>query len=172
MSTSNSTPHTWLSWSLWGMKQGKLTCKNGDEVFGVNVYEVPTGNGAFTIKSLWQKSTKINDEFSCIETKLYPSCCPEIQLPICQCIWLLTLQCLQHLGNYIYHHVSTNLTESFNQTLDDGIQSLMMIATGINWEELLDKIKEKLCLPIWYCGCGLRQLRDRRYSEYMGGIWH
>eukprot|EP00957_Ditylum_brightwellii_P046648 3540460-Ditylum_brightwellii.AAC.1 len=48
---------------------------------------------------------------------------------------------------------------------------LSMLAC-INWEELLDKAKERLCIPIQYCGCGLRQLRDRNYSEYLGGIWH
>eukprot|EP00957_Ditylum_brightwellii_P207359 15352618-Ditylum_brightwellii.AAC.1 len=48
----------------------------------------------------------------------------------------------------------------------------MMIATGINWEKLLDEAKERLHLHIWYYGCGLRQLGDKRYSKYLGGMWH
>eukprot|EP00957_Ditylum_brightwellii_P170417 12972544-Ditylum_brightwellii.AAC.1 len=48
----------------------------------------------------------------------------------------------------------------------------MMTTTGTNWDELSDKAKERLHLPNQYHGCDLRQLRDRRYSEYLGGMWH
>eukprot|EP00957_Ditylum_brightwellii_P094859 7224001-Ditylum_brightwellii.AAC.1 len=47
-----------------------------------------------------------------------------------------------------------------------------MSAIGISWDELIDEAKERPCFHIWHHGCGLRQLRDRRYSEYMGGMWH
>eukprot|EP00957_Ditylum_brightwellii_P204132 15337865-Ditylum_brightwellii.AAC.1 len=130
------------------------------------------GDTPFVLETLRLKALKINDEFSRIEHKLDPSRYPEPQLPVRQCLWLLTLRCLQHLGNYLCRHVSPLLTADFSRSLDNGIQAVMTTATGVQWAELSDEAKERLRLPIRHRGCGLRQLEDRRHAEFLGGMWH
>eukprot|EP00957_Ditylum_brightwellii_P066082 5012437-Ditylum_brightwellii.AAC.1 len=70
------------------------------------------------------KATKIRSELKQIETRLDPSLFPDPQLTVRQCLWLLIMRCLQHLGNYLCCHVSPHLTLEFSRSLDEGICKL------------------------------------------------
>eukprot|EP00957_Ditylum_brightwellii_P131412 10022426-Ditylum_brightwellii.AAC.1 len=65
------------------------------------------------------KVTKIRSELKQIETRLDPSLFPKPQLSVRQCLLLLTMRCLQHLGNYLCCHVIPQLTLEFSRSLDE-----------------------------------------------------
>eukprot|EP00957_Ditylum_brightwellii_P211630 15366397-Ditylum_brightwellii.AAC.2 len=103
------------------MNEGMLQMKNGHPVYGSKIYGAPIGDADFINKAITVNGIKIISEIKQVETRLNPSLFPETQLPIKQCLWLLTMRCLQHLGNYLCCHVSPQLTLDFSKSLDDGI---------------------------------------------------
>eukprot|EP00957_Ditylum_brightwellii_P055967 4241167-Ditylum_brightwellii.AAC.1 len=116
------------------------------------------------------KATKIISEVKQIETRLDPPLFPESQLPVRQCIWLLTMRCLQHLDNYLCCHVSPQLTLEFSKSLDEVIHELVNTSTDTAWISISAEAKEHLRLPVCFAGCGLRKLEGCRYAEYLGSI--
>eukprot|EP00957_Ditylum_brightwellii_P074822 5686332-Ditylum_brightwellii.AAC.1 len=110
------------------------------------------------------KATKIRSELKQIETRLDPSLFPEPHLPVRQCLWFLTMRCLQHLGDYLCRHVSPQLTLEFSKSFDEGIYELVTTSTDTAWISISTEVKEHLWLPVCFAGCGLRELEDHRYA--------
>eukprot|EP00957_Ditylum_brightwellii_P033467 2535755-Ditylum_brightwellii.AAC.1 len=135
------------------MSEGMLQTNKRLPVYGLKVYSVPIEDKAYTREFLRVKGKKIHGEMECIEQKLHLSQFPEPQLLVRQCLWVLTLRCLQHLDNYICRHVSPALTKDFSKRLDDKVKYLVTTATDIG-------------------GCGLCELEDRHFAEYLGGMWY
>eukprot|EP00957_Ditylum_brightwellii_P057970 4395546-Ditylum_brightwellii.AAC.1 len=77
------------------------------------------------------------------------------------------MRCLQHLGNYLCHHVSPQLTLEFGRSLDKGICKLVTTSTDTAWISVSAEAKEHVWLPVHFAGCGLRELEDHRYAEYL-----
>eukprot|EP00957_Ditylum_brightwellii_P004487 340950-Ditylum_brightwellii.AAC.1 len=110
------------------------------------------------------KATKIRSELKKSETRLDPSLFPKPQLPARQCLWLLTMRCLQHLSNYLCCHVSPQPTLEFSRSLDERICELVTTSTDTAWISISADAKERIQLSVCFAGCGLRELEDRRYA--------
>eukprot|EP00957_Ditylum_brightwellii_P112101 8547429-Ditylum_brightwellii.AAC.1 len=82
------------------------------------------------------------------------------------------MRCLQHLGNYLCCHVSPQLILEFSRSLDEEIRELVTTSTDMTWISISVQAKERIRLPVCFAGCGLTELEDRRYAEYLGGMWH
>ena len=48
----------------------------------------------------------------------------------------------------------------------------MTTSTDTAWITISAEAKERIRLPVRFAGCDLRELEDRRYAEYLGGMWH
>eukprot|EP00957_Ditylum_brightwellii_P094754 7215846-Ditylum_brightwellii.AAC.1 len=82
------------------------------------------------------------------------------------------MRCLQHLGSYLCRHVSPQLTSEFSRSLDEGICKLVTTSTDTSWISISAEVEKCIQLPFCFAGCGLRELKDRLYAEYLGGMWH
>eukprot|EP00957_Ditylum_brightwellii_P083882 6375356-Ditylum_brightwellii.AAC.1 len=81
------------------------------------------------------------------------------------------MRCIQHLGNYMCCYVSPQQTLEFGRSLDEVIHERVTTLTDISWISISAEAKEHLQLPAYFSGCGLRELEDSCYAEYLGVIW-
>eukprot|EP00957_Ditylum_brightwellii_P106477 8123159-Ditylum_brightwellii.AAC.1 len=132
---------------LGEMDESMLQTQDRHPVYGMKIYRIPTGDADFIKEALSMKATKIRLELKQIETRLYPAVFTELQPPDRYCVWLLTMRCLQHLGNYLCHNVSPQLTLAFIKSFDKGICELVTTSTDTAWISTSAEAKEYLQLP-------------------------
>ena len=94
------------------------------------------------------------------------------ELPGRQCCWVLTLGCIQHMGNYWARHLPPNITSEFYKRVDMAVQTIVIVSTQLDSSDLDDFTKERMRLPIKCKGMGLRSLFDRRHLEFIGSMIH
>eukprot|EP00957_Ditylum_brightwellii_P004324 328151-Ditylum_brightwellii.AAC.1 len=88
------------------------------------------------------KVTKIRSEIKQKETMLNPFLFPEPQLP------------------------------TLDKSPDEGICELVTTSTDTAWISISAQSKECLQLPVRLAGCGLRELEDHCYAEYLCIMQH
>ena len=115
-----------------------------------------------------QRMQKILKGYTKLGDLLDPGRWPNPDIPTRQMLWILTVTCLQFMGDYWIRHVRPDLTEKFAQGIDKGISAIFQRCIGVNTECWSDIAKERLRLPIRLKGCGLREAEDRRFGQYLG----
>ena len=126
-------------------------------LFGITTCNVPVGSKDFVEGYLNQQLERIEKGNRKIKSLLDPGRWPHPEIPTRQMLWILTLVCCQHRGDYWLRHVRPDWTESFARGIDGGIQSLFETCAGISLDTWSDYAKERIRLPIRYKG--LRALR-------------
>ena len=141
---------------------------DGSPVYGMTVCNVPTGSQEFVEGYLGQRLEKIQKGYTKLGDLLDPGRWPNPDIPTRQMLWILTVTCLQFMGDYWMRHVRPDLTEKFARGIDEGINAIFRRCIGVNTESWSDIAKERLRLPIRLKGCGLREAEDRRFGQYLG----
>ena len=152
------------------IEEGSIKDDEGNILKGLKVYGIPIGSEEYVRQFLKEEATRICKDIKTTYTKMNPrqELAPEV--PGRQCLWQLTLRCLQHMGNYWCRHLPTYHTKEFAEKVDNSIKEAVRLALDIDLDKLNPVVQERARLPIKMKGLGVRNLVDRRYSEYMGGV--
>ena len=152
------------------IEEGSIKDDEGNIFKGLKVYGIPIGSEEYVRQFLKEEAIRICKDIKTTYTKMNPrqELAPEV--PGRQCLWQLTLRCLQHMGNYWCRHLPTYHTKEFAEEVDNSIKEAVRLALDIDLDELNPVVQERARLPIKMKGLGVRNLVDRRYSEYMGGV--
>ena len=150
-------------------EDGEEVRVNGELARGMTVCNVPIGTEEFVLGYLEQKLKKILKGYDKLIELLDPGRWPNPDIPTRQMLWVLTVACLQFMGDYWIRHVRPDLTETFAEGVDAGVQKLFKHCVGVNTETWSEVARERMRLPIRHKGCGLREARDRRFAQFLGG---
>ncbi len=69
-------------------------------------------------------------------------------------MWILTLACLQFMGDYWIRYVHPDYTLEFAELIDAGVQQLFQMCVGADIGSWLEHAQECIHLPI-HLQCGL-----------------
>ena len=84
----------------------------GDEpIYGMTVCNVPAGSREFIKGYLEQRMKKKTKGYAKLGELLDPGRWPNPDIPARQMLWILTVTCLQFMGDYWIRHVRPDLTE-------------------------------------------------------------
>ena len=142
-------------------EEGHLITENGEKVYGIKCYGAPIGSIAYIKEFLRLKGNKIAKLIETTGDVMDPMKIMKPEVPGRQCLWQMLLRSL---------HVPCTQTDDFSQTVDGAINKLIGSTLELNMEELLDTTMERIRLPVRFKGLGMRSLRDRRHTEFIGGI--
>ena len=81
--------------------EGFIEGEDGTRLFGLRAYGVPIGSEIFVTEWLKTKGKRITSKSLEIGNLLDPTRSASRDIPSRQCLWLLILNCLQFIGNYI-----------------------------------------------------------------------
>ena len=95
-----------------GIDEGTIKDENGNTLYSLN-YSVPIGSDEYISHWLEQKSKKIISNLREISELLDPNAIAPAEIPTRQCLYLLTLICLQFKGNYFVEHIPHNSLNRF-----------------------------------------------------------
>ena len=95
-------------------------------------------------------------------------CRPEI--PTRQMLWLLTVICLQNLGDYWIKRIRPGWTEAFAGAIDNNTDQILGLCTGVKMESWPTHAQEPMRLLMNMRGRGLRQATDRRHAKFVGAM--
>ena len=82
------------------IEEGHVVENNGSKSYGVKVYGIPVGSNKFIKHALGEQATRIEKSILTTTLKMDPLQVTAPELPGRQCCWVLTLRCIQHMGNY------------------------------------------------------------------------
>ena len=105
---------------------GEITDSVGNRYSGIRIFGIPVGEDSYIKTWLEQKATTTLDKFEIFKTLFNPSLHPEPSIPSRQCLFLLTLRCLQHMGSFYVRHLGPSLTGTYANTLDEGINEFII----------------------------------------------
>ena len=111
---------------------GEVVLTNGEPLHGMTVCNVPIGSRAFVEGYLDQRLEKILKGYAKLGELLDPGRWPNPDIPTRQMLWLLTVSCLQFMGDYWIRHVRPDLTERFAKGIDEGIETIFQQCVGMN----------------------------------------
>jgi hypothetical protein len=141
---------------------------DGSRVYGMTMCNVPTGSQEFVEGYLEQRMQKILKGYTKLGDFLDPGRWPNPDIPTRQMLWILTVTCLQFMGDYWIRHMRPYLTEKFLRGIDEGISAIFRPCIDVNTKSWSDIAKERLRLPIRLKGYGLREAEDRIFGQYLG----
>ena len=150
--------------------EGFIEGEDGTTLFGLRAYGVPIGSEIFVTEWLKTKGERIRSNLLEIGNLLDPNRIASRDIPSRQCLWLLTLNCLQFKGNYFVRNIPPQFTEELCTTLDSAIDKLMGQCFSLKSEELSTFNKTRIYLPIRLGGLGVRELSHVRHAEFIGGV--
>ena len=138
---------------------------------GIVCYGVPVGDENFVESFLIKKANRIVGDLDTIGQRMAPHVIAAPELPSRQCLWQIILRCLQHKGTYWCQHLPPEITAAFSRRIDLAINQLVLLATEIDLIgiETSDFTKERCQMPMRSKGLGIRELEDRRNTEFIGG---
>jgi len=134
------------------------------------LYRVLIGSVDYISQWLQNHYDKTISNISEISELLDPNAIVAKEILSRQCLWLLTLICLQFKGNYFVRHIPPQFTQSFCSRMDNEIKSLITKCFLINFEKLPTFTERRIHLPIKLGGIGVRQLERLRWTEFLGGV--
>ncbi len=105
-----------------------------------------------------------------ISNLLNPGRWPHPNIPMQQMLWILTLICMQFMGNYWLRHVCPDYTADFAQGLDKSIHTIFQMCIGIDINSWTDFAKERMQLLIRFKGLGLQASFNRCHTQYIGAL--
>lgn len=85
---------------------------------GITVYGVPVGLQGYIFTFLEKKSGAIIANVATVCANMHPREATSPEVPGRQCLWVTTLRCIQHLGNYWARHLPPHVTTIFCHTVD------------------------------------------------------
>ena len=124
-------------------EKGEEVRVNGDLARGMTVCNVPVGSNEFVLGYLEQRLQKILKGFNKLAELLDPGRWPNPDIPTRQMLWVLTVTCLQFMGDYWIRHVRPDLTKSFAEGIDAGVRKIFTHCVGVNTENWSDAAKER-----------------------------
>ncbi len=95
---------------------------------------------------------------------------PYPNIPTQQMLWILTLVCMQFMGDYWSWHIRPDYTADFAQGLDEGIHKIFQLCIGIDINLWIDFAKERMQLPIRFKGLGLRESCGRCHAQHIRAL--
>ena len=143
---------------------------DGSPCYGISVCNVPVGSESYIKGYLQQKGVRIRRGFDKVSSLLDSARWPSPDIPTRQMLWILSLACLQFMGDYWLRHCNPSLTSEFAQEIDAGVDDLFELCSGMDTSTWTATAKERFRLPIRFKGCGLRQSDDRRHAQFVGGM--
>ena len=72
---------------------------DGNPLYGMMVCTVPAGSQEFVKEYLEQRMQEILKEYTKLGDLLDPGCWPNPDIPTRQMLWILTVACLQFMGD-------------------------------------------------------------------------
>ena len=125
-------------------KNGNDITEDGLSVHGISVCTVPVGFEVYVREYLSQKADKIEFQYKDISEMLDPVkwCHPEI--PTRQMLWLLTIVCLQNLGDYLIRHIRPDWTETFAKRIDKYTDQILGLYSGMKVESWSTYAQEQM----------------------------
>ena len=164
-----STPRQHPQWNYEGHERRSHHHRRQPTARHHNV-QCPNRIGVICERISQPADDKITSNFESVKEILNPGRWPHPEIPLRQMLWILTVVCLQFMGDYWLRHVSPDYTEEFSQKTDEGIHQLVETTIGMNTASWTEFARERLRLPIRMKGCGLREAVDRRYGQYLGAM--
>ena len=113
------------------------------------------GSIEFKEAYLAQHIARLGRDFDVIKQLLDPGCFDPTFVPSRQCLWALTLRCLQNQGSYLYHHVAPHITAAHAKQLDQYLFEIASLVSDSNLTIVSAMVQNHLRLPIHLLGCGL-----------------
>ena len=111
---------------------GEVIIIDGNELHVITTCNFPVGSQQFIKGYLSKRMTKITSGFESVRELLNPGRWPHPETPSRQMLWILTVVCLQFMGDYWLRHVRPDFTEKFAQQIEDGIHQLLETTIGMN----------------------------------------
>ena len=115
--------------------------------YGLKMYGVPYGNACYIKEELRGKAARLEGNFRRIKDIVDLAKHTEPHIPARQNLWILTLNCLQHMGSYWARHLLSELTLDFCTKLDAEPLKLVKLATTIDYVALPSLVKEWIRTP-------------------------
>jgi hypothetical protein len=109
------------------INNGTIEDKDGNVHYGITTCNIPIGSETFMKTYLNQKMNSILKGFTPGQGQW-----PHPNIPTRQMLWILTLVCMQFMGNYWLRHIHPNHTADFAQGLDEGIQTIFQMCIRID----------------------------------------
>ncbi len=153
-----------------GIAEGNVENENGETFYGFKAYGAPIGTKEHIAHWLELKSKKIISNLRKISGTLDSNAIIPAEIPTRQCLWPLILTSLQFKSNYFVRHIPPQFTESLCDQIDSEISNMTAKCFQIDFSTLSPFLQKRINLPIKLGGMGVRQLKKRRWSEYIGGI--
>ena len=91
-------------------------------------------------------------------------------IPTRQMVWLLTVVCLQNLGDCWIRHIRPDWTEEFAKIADKNTGETLELYTGVNMDSWSTYSQEHMRLPMSMKDCVLRQATDRKHAQFIGAM--
>jgi hypothetical protein len=110
--------------------------------YGITTCNIPIGSVTFVKTYPNQKMNGILKGFASISNLLSPERWPHPDLSTWQMLWILTLFCIQFMGDYWLRHICPDYTAEFAQGLDEGIRKIFQMCIGIDIDSWTDFAKE------------------------------
>ncbi|KAL9183104.1 hypothetical protein ACHAXT_004891 [Thalassiosira profunda] len=143
---------------------------DGETHFGVTVGNIPVGSPGFAEAYLRERLGKFGRGFDRATRLLDPARWPHPDIPTRQMLWVLTFNCFQFMGDYWLRHLRPDVTLDFAQGLDESVRDLVSFCIGVDVGQWGEIAHERMCLPVRFRGCGLREAVDRRFGQFLGGF--
>ena len=135
---------------------------------GISVCNVPVGSKEYVIEYLSQRGSRVRRGYEKVAAQLDPGKWSHPEIPVRQMLWVLVLACFQFQGDYWLRHVRPDWTETFAQSIDEGVLNLVQLSVGSNMSNWSRFAFERMALPVRCKGMGLRGAADRRFAQFVG----
>jgi hypothetical protein len=152
------------------INNGTVEDEDGNVHYGITTCNIPIGSESFVKTYLNKKMNSILKGTTSISNLLNPGRWPHPNIPMQQMLWILTLICMQFMGNYWLRHVCPDYTADFAQGLDKSIHTIFQMCIGIDINSWTDFAKERMQLLIRFKGLGLQASFNRCHTQYIGAL--
>ena len=140
-------PHNWDE--LRGnIPEGKIEDDDGSTYHGMSICNIPIGHPKYVETYLEKKKGKLGRDFRMVEDFLDTGKTINHTIPVRKMQFLMILASLQFCGDYWNQHLTPASTGTFARDIDVFIRQMVQKSTGVDFDNVLDILKERLRLPI------------------------
>ena len=153
-----------------GIQLGTLPGHDNCTTHGVKVGGVPFGDPDYIAAFLTTKASKITATVTTMCSSLSNTAPPNPSRPCNQALWVLCTRSIQHRASYFLRHIPPSATSSFAAAIDSSISKALLQSSGIDFDSCSTVVQQRLRLPHFLKGAGIRLQFFRRNLEYLGGL--
>ena len=168
-------PHLWTTANIercaaLGIQLGTLPGQDETATYGVKVGGVPFGEPQYVDAFLDKQASKLSSAVTSMCSSLANTVPPNPSRPCNQALWVLCTRSIQHRASYFLRHIPPPATSSFADTVDSSIMKALLQSSGIDFGSCSTIVQQRLRLPHFLKGAGIRLQSFRRHLDYLGGL--